>query len=49
MYSFKLRNLRKDSDIWEGLFIDLTGHNLRKPLKMATVKSLILDAPNLQT
>ena len=49
MYSFKLRHLRKDSDIWEGLFIDLMGDNLRKPLKIATVKCLILDAPNPQT
>ena len=27
-----MRNLCNDSDIWEGLFIDVMGHNLRKPL-----------------
>ena len=32
MYSFKLRNLCQNSDIWEGLFIDVMGLNLRKPL-----------------
>ena len=37
MYSFKLRNLCNDSDIWEGLFIDVTGHNLRKPLTICNI------------
>ena len=37
MYSFKLRNMRNDSDIWEGLFIDVMGHNLRKPLTIGNI------------
>ena len=37
MYSFKLRNLCNDSDIWEGLFIDVMGHNLRKPLTICNI------------
>ena len=37
MYSFKLRNLCNDSDIWEGLFIDVMGHNLRKPLIICNI------------
>ena len=36
-YSFKLRNLCNDSDIWEGLFIDVMGHNLRKPLTICNI------------
>ena len=37
MYSFKLRNLCNDSDIWEGLFIEVMGHNLRKPLTICNM------------
>ena len=37
MYFFKLRNLCNDSDIWEGLFIDVMGHNLRKPLTICNI------------
>ena len=37
MYSYKLRNLCNDSDIWEGLFIDVMGHNLRKPLTICNI------------
>ena len=37
MYSLKLRNLCNDSDIWEGLFIDVMGHNLRKPLTICNI------------
>ena len=37
MYSFKLRNLCNDSDIWEGLFINVMGHNLRKPLTICNI------------
>ena len=37
MYSFKLRNLCNDSDIWEGLFTDVMGHNLRKPLTICNI------------
>ena len=29
-YCYEVRNLYSSSDIWEGLFIDVTGHNLRK-------------------
>ena len=37
MYSFKFRNLGNDSCIWEGLFIDVMGHNLRKPLTISSI------------
>ena len=37
MYSFKMRNLCNDSDICEGLFIDVMGHNLRKPLTIHNI------------
>ena len=32
MFSFELRNPCNDSGIWESLFIDIVGHNLRSPL-----------------
>ena len=37
MYSFKFRNLCNDSGIREGLFIDVMGHNLRKPLTISSI------------
>ena len=37
MYSFKLRNPCNDSDIWEGLLIDVMGHNLRNPLTICNI------------
>ena len=37
MYSFKLRNVCNHSVIWEGLFIDIMGHNLRKPLTIGNI------------
>ena len=31
---YEVRNLYSNSDIWEGLFIDVTRHNMRKRLTM---------------
>ena len=36
-YSYKLRNLYTGSDIWEGLFVDVTGYNLRRPLTIGNI------------
>ena len=36
-YSYKLRNLYTRSDIWEGLFVDVTGYNLRRPLTIGNI------------
>ena len=36
-YSFKARNLYSRSDIWEGLFIDVMGYNLRRPLTIGNI------------
>ena len=36
-YSYKLRNLYDKSDVWEGLFIDVNGHNLSKKLTIGNM------------
>ena len=36
-YCCQVRNLCRSSDIWEGMFIDITGHNLRKRLTIGNV------------
>ena len=36
-YSYKLRNLYTGSDIWEGLFVDVKGYNLRRPLTIGNI------------
>ena len=36
-YSNKLRNLYDKSDVWEGLFIDVNGHNLSKTLTIGNM------------
>ena len=36
-YCSEVRNLYNSSDIWEGLFIDVTGHNLRKRLTIGNI------------
>ena len=36
-YSYKLRNLYDKSDVWEGLFIDVNGHNLSKTLTIGNM------------
>ena len=36
-YCYEVRNLYSNSDIWEGLFIDVTGHNLRKRLTIVNI------------
>ena len=36
-YCYQVRNLYSSSDIWEGLFIDVTGHNLRKRLTIGNI------------
>ena len=36
-YCYEVRNLYSSSDIWEGLFIDVTGHNLRKRLTIGNI------------
>ena len=37
MYLFVLGNLCNDSDIQGGLFIDVMGHNLHKPLAICNI------------
>ena len=37
IYSFKLRNLCNDSNIWEGLFIDVMCYNLWKLLRICNI------------
>ena len=36
-YFFKARNLYSRSDIWEGLFIDVMGYNLRRSLTIGNI------------
>ena len=36
-YTYKLRNMFTQSDIWEGLFIDVSGQNLRRPLTIGNI------------
>ena len=36
-YSYKRRNLYDKSDVWEGLFIDVNGHNLSKTLTIGNM------------
>ena len=36
-YCYQVRNLYNSSGIWEGLFIDVTGHNLRKRLTIGNI------------
>ena len=36
-YCYEVRNLYSSSDIWQGLFIDVTGHNLRKRLTIENI------------
>ena len=36
-YCYQVRHLYSSSDIWEGLFIDVTGHNLRKRLTIGNI------------
>ena len=36
-YCYEVRNIYNNSDIWECLFIDVTGHNLRKRLTIGNI------------
>ena len=36
-YTCKLRNMYAQSDIWEGLFIDVSGQNLRRPITIGNI------------
>ena len=36
-YTYKLRNMYTQSDIWEGLFIDVSGQNLRPPITIGNI------------
>ena len=36
-YTYKLRNIYTQSDIWEGLFIDVSGENLRRPITIGNI------------
>ena len=36
-YTYKLRNMYTRSDIWEGLFIDVSGHNLHRPITIGNI------------
>ena len=36
-YTYKLRNMYTKSDIWEGLFIDVSGHNLHRPITIGNI------------
>ena len=36
-YTYNLRNVYTRSDIWEGLFIDVSGHNLYRPITIANI------------
>ena len=36
-YTYKLRNMYMRSDIWEGLFIDVSGHNLHRPITIGNI------------
>ena len=36
-YTYKLRNMYTRSDIWEGIFIDVSGHNLHRPITIGNI------------
>ena len=36
-YTYKLRNMYTQPDIWEGLFIDVSGQNLRRPITIGKI------------
>ena len=36
-YTYKLRNMYTRSDIWEGLFIDVSSHNLHRPIIIGNI------------
>ena len=36
-YTYKLRNMYTRSDIWEGLFIDVSGLNLHRPITIGNI------------
>ena len=36
-YTYKLRNMYTQSDIWKGLFIDVSGQNLRRPITIGNI------------
>ena len=36
-YTYKLRNMYTRSDIWEGPFIDVSGHNLHRPITIGNI------------
>jgi len=36
-YSYKIRDICPESKIWEGLFIDVTGSNLRRPITIGNI------------
>ena len=36
-YTYKLRNMYTQSDIWEGLFIDVSGQNLRRSITIGNI------------
>ena len=36
-YTYKLRNMYTRSDIWEDLFIDVSGHNLHRPITIGNI------------
>ena len=36
-YTYKLRNMYARSDIWEGLNIDVSGHNLHRPITIGNI------------
>ena len=36
-YTYKLRNMYTRSDIWEGLFIDVSGHNFHRPITIGNI------------
>ena len=36
-YTYTLRNMYTQSDVWEGLFIDVSGQNLRRPITIGNI------------
>ena len=36
-YTYNLRNMYTRSDIWEGLFIDVSDHNLHRPITIGNI------------
>ena len=36
-YTYNLRNMYTRSDIWKGLFIDVSGHNLHRPITISNI------------